>query len=95
MMTAQIFFAVFWGSQRVFFLDSRRAPGPGNHGTNNGDEKYPFKKSSLRVFPGILMYGVFEVLKCLVRTTGRGLPEHVDFNVIFLGFLSAFRIFWS
>ena len=66
-------FAVFWGSQRVFFLDNRRAPGPEGHGTNNGDEIFVLKKSPLkRVFPRILTYGVFEVLKCLVRTTGRG-----------------------
>ena len=39
----------------------------------NGDEKYFLKKSPLkRVFPRILTYGMFEVLKCLVRTTGRG-----------------------
>ena len=39
----------------------------------NGDEKYFLKKSHLkRVFPRILTHGVFEVLKCLVRTTGRG-----------------------
>ena len=66
MMTTQIFFPVFLGSQRVFFLDNNRR----SHGSKKWRWKIPRKKVTPKGFPCILMYGVFEVLKCLVRVVG-------------------------